>query len=407
VETLPGGTVINAPIRASPWSGAMPVGGVTPLEDDAFTAAPAVPNRYGPTAAAPSPRIGGLTDAIELRELRYFAAAARRGNLARAAQDLNVTASAVSQRLRKLEDELGTALLVRHGRGVTTTQAGFRLLERIDAVIRLLNAPLGPEDPRAAPDGTLAIAVPAELAAVLAMPILAAVSEQFPGVTPILKESVDGGVDSRLLADQVDIAIVPDPSELEELHIEPVLTERIGVVVAPQSALAAGVRPIRLRELDCLPLILPGKRHWLRRLLARVAYRRGARCDPTFEVDGLAVIKEIVRRGQGCAVLPASAVHEEAARGALVFRPIEQPVLAATYAVACAQQAPALTRCVARAMHGAIHALGVSNAWPGVRCVRPPGAAPASPPAAGQPEQAWGATCLRADEENTAMAAAD
>src|ERR1700739_338461 len=296
--------MVGALTQVSPRSGRTPPGCGAPLADDALAASPAVTEPYGDSPAAP--RLAGLADTIELRELRYFAAAARSGNLARAAQALNVTVSAISQQLRKLEGELGTALLVRHGRGVTTTQAGVRLLERVDAVVRLLNAPLGPEDPRAAPGGTLSLAVPAELAGALTMPGVTGLRERLPEVTPIVKESVDGVADAWLLAGQVDLAILPDPSELEELHIERALTERIGVAAAPHSSWADSAQPLRLRELDSLALILPGKRHWLRRLVARTAFQRGVRCEPAFEVDGLAATKEMVRRGLGYAVLPAT-----------------------------------------------------------------------------------------------------
>lgn len=373
-------------------------------QDNTLTIGGGIPVRT--TGNMPSAsRGGGFADTVELRELRYFAAAARSGNLTHAARDLNVTASAVSQRLRRLEGELGTPLLVRHGRGVIATQAGFRLLERVDAVVRLLNAPLGPEDPRAAAGGSLSLAVPAELAGALLMPMLAAVREQFPGVTPILKESVEGGVDSWLLAGQVDVAILPDPSELEELHIEPVLSERIGVVAAPRSSLADSVHPMRLRELECLPLILPSKRHWIRRRMARVAFQRGLRCEPTFEVDGLVAIKEMVRQGLGCAVLPATAVREETARGALVFRPFEQPVLAATYAVACLQKAPLLVRHVAQAIHEVICSSAAGGAWPGVRPVRAP--APASHPDPRQSEQVWASRSLDTEHKDTAFTIVD
>ena len=398
--------MVGALTQDPPRSGRTPPGYGAPPRDDVLVVAPAVTSPYEDSPGAP-PCLTGLASSLELRELRYFAAAARSGNLARAAQALNVTVSAVSQQLRKLEGELGTALLVRHGRGVTTTQAGIRLLERVDAVVRLLNAPLGPDEPRAAPGGTLSLAVPAELAGALVMPVLTALRERLPEVTPVVKESVDGVADSWLLAGQVDLAILADPSELEELHIERALTERIGVVAAPHTSLAGSTRPLRLRDLDSLPLILPGKRHWLRRLLARTAFQRGARCEPAFEVDGLAVTKEMVRRGLGYAVLPASAVREEEARGALVFRPLDQPTLTATYAVACAQEAPALVRHAATAVCGALHTLAVSGTWPGAQPARAPAAVLASRPARDQAEQAWGATRPEAGRENIALATGD
>jgi len=391
--------MVGAVIQAPPWPGITSPGGGAPLVDDAL---PAATTRRRQAVAAPT-RLAGLSDAVELRELRYFAAAARSGNLARAAQDLNVSVPAISQQLRKLEAGVGAALLVRHGRGVITTRAGVRLLERVDAVVRLLNAPLGPEDPRAAPSGTLTLAVPAELASAVLMPVLTALRQQVPDVTPIIKESVDGAVDSWVLLGQVDLAILPDPSELDELHIERALAERIGVVAAPQSSLADSVQPLKLRELDALPLILPGKRHWLRRLLARTAFQHGTRCEPAYEADGLAVTKEMVRRGLGYAVLPSSAVREETARGALIFRPLDQPMLAATYAVACSEGAPSFARLATRAVCDALRALAAGGDWPGSQPVGALAATPASRPARELAEHTWRSSRPTKEKKETAL----
>ena len=348
-----------------------------------------------------------MADRIDLRELRYFAAAVRTGNLARAAQDLNVSASAISQQLHKLEGELGTPLLVRHGRGVIATQAGCRLLERVDAVVRLLNAPLGPEDPRAAPTGALSLAIPAELAGVVTVPVLAALRERLPDLTPTIKESIDGGVDSWLLAGQVDLAVLPDPSDVEELEVEPILADPIGVVVGPRSRLAETALPMRLRDLDSLPLILPGKRHWLRRMLARAAFQRGLRCEPAFEVDSLAATRDLVRHGLGCAVLPRAAVREETARGALVFRPLEQPGLAATYAVAFARPAPWFASDAARAVRCALGALAADGTWTGARPIQAHAVASTQNPGSDDAERPRRRPRPMAAEDTIALAAGD
>ena len=121
----------------------------------------------------PLSRVDAPAGPLELRELRYFAAAARAGNLGRAAQALDVTASAISQQLRKLEDTLGTQLLIRHGRGVTPTPAGARLLERIDTILHLLNAPLDSDQAATRVGETVTLAIPAEIGSLLVAPLVA------------------------------------------------------------------------------------------------------------------------------------------------------------------------------------------------------------------------------------------
>src|SRR5690606_8184857 len=78
-----------------------------------------------------------------LHALQGFVAAARHGNLTRAAESLHLTVSALSHQIRALEERLGYPLLVRGARGVSATADGQRLLERIaphlDAIAEALH----------------------------------------------------------------------------------------------------------------------------------------------------------------------------------------------------------------------------------------------------------------------------
>src|SRR5690242_5159059 len=108
--------------------------------------------------------------ALGLRDLRYFLSVAQTGNLGRAAQVLNVSQPAISLQLRKLEDGLGTQLLLRHGRGVTLTPAGACLRDRLQTVLQLLASPLDDAAGEPTPQ-RLSFAVPAELGPPLITPL--------------------------------------------------------------------------------------------------------------------------------------------------------------------------------------------------------------------------------------------
>jgi LysR family transcriptional regulator, nitrogen assimilation regulatory protein len=315
----------------------------------------------------------------DLRELRYFAAAARAGNLARAAQELNVTAAAVSQQLRKLEETLGTPLLLRHGRGVAATPAGLRLLDRIDTILRLLSAPLELPPAHAATEGTVSLAMPPELGALLASPVATLVRHRWPELTLDLRDGPDSAVEA-LCAGQMDIALLADPPALDALLIEPVATERLGLVVSPRDALADSTQRLRLRDLLAVPLILPGKRHWIRRRLAKAAFQRGLRLDAVTQVDSLPMTRAMVRDGLGCTILPHAAVQEDTDRGALVFRPLEQPELSVTYAIATPGDAHPLLCEMAHVAAEAIRSLAGTTRWPDAQ--------PSSAPAPGMRDRA-------------------
>ena len=322
-----------------------------------------------PTPSALS-RSVARCDRVELRELRYFAVVARRGNFGRAAQELGISQPTLSHQIRKLEDELGTQLLVRHARGVTLTPSGTSLLGRLDTIMHLLAAPLqqGGED---AVRGTLSLAMPAEAAPLLVPPLVAAFQRSWPEVSLEVKEAASGTLEAWLLSGRVDIALVQDPPELDELRSEPLLSENLGLVAAPRSRLATSDAPVRLRELAEHQLILPPAQHWIARRLASAAFQRGLSIEPAFRIDSLALIKEMVRSMLGCTVLPAMAVRDELARGSLVFRPIEQPTLCATHAIAFRQTTTEpLLRGFVDVVRDVVMALAKDGTWKGARIAR-------------------------------------
>src|SRR5690349_16408755 len=89
--------------------------------------------RSGPTIAARSA-------AVELRQLRYFEAVARHASFTRAAEELHVVQSALSQQVRRLEQELGVELMERTSRSVRLTSAGEAVLVRARRVLEEADA---------------------------------------------------------------------------------------------------------------------------------------------------------------------------------------------------------------------------------------------------------------------------
>lgn len=98
---------------------------------------------------------------MNLNSLRVFACVARHSNLQRAADELNLTRGAVSQRIKQLETDLGVVLLERQARGVTLTAEGVRCHQAVgQALATLETMPLvfsrAARDPKVAPGPALA-----------------------------------------------------------------------------------------------------------------------------------------------------------------------------------------------------------------------------------------------------------
>ena len=110
---------------------------------------------------------------LDPAQLAALAAIHRRGSFERAAAELHVTPSALSQRLKALEERIGT-LLLRRGTPCTATEAGLRLIRHHDEVV-LLEQALSADLPGIAPgSATLRIAVNADSLATWVIPALAA-----------------------------------------------------------------------------------------------------------------------------------------------------------------------------------------------------------------------------------------
>ena len=86
---------------------------------------------------------------MELRQLRYFVKVVEAGSMSRAALDLDLVQSALSQQISRLESELSTRLLQRSAKGVVPTEAGLAFFREAQLVLRhrvLPHDPLQAED---------------------------------------------------------------------------------------------------------------------------------------------------------------------------------------------------------------------------------------------------------------------
>jgi LysR family nitrogen assimilation transcriptional regulator len=276
---------------------------------------------------------------LELQELRCFHSLARTGNFGRASRELNLPQPSVTYRIQKLERELGTQLLVPHSRGVTLTQAGSCLMDRLDVIMPLLNSPLEPAQVPRQSIGTVSLGLPAELAPQVAPPLIEQCRTRWPGLTLAVHEGHSAALEEWVIGRRVDVSLVQDPPTLQELHIELIVNERLGLVSGVRLPSRLGAGPIGIRQLAGLDLILPHPRHWIRRRIEAAAFRRGVVLDRVQQVNSVPLSKEMVRNGLGCAVLPYVAVQDEIARGCLMFHPFGHETLCTVHAIACRRTA--------------------------------------------------------------------
>ncbi len=181
---------------------------------------------------------------VELIDLLTFSAVARNGGITRAAEELNTVQSNVTQRVKALEAEIGTALFERHSRGMTLTGAGRRLLpyaQRMAALSR--EAVLAARDD-GEPKGPLAIGSMETTAAVRLPPLLADFHRRFPAVRLTLKTATTADLVAAVLDGALDGAFVAGPIEHADLASTLAFREELVLVSAKRfnnlAALRAG-----------------------------------------------------------------------------------------------------------------------------------------------------------------------
>ncbi|OYW51873.1 MAG: transcriptional regulator [Rhizobiales bacterium 17-65-6] len=312
---------------------------------------------------------------MDIRELRYFVQIARIGSVSGAAARLNIAQPALSRQLRKLEDELGAQLLVRHGRGVELTEAGAQLLAEAEGLIehftQTLNKVRGGEVPFA---GQVVLGVPPTAGLLIVPLIFRRFRARWPEATLLPREGISSSLEEWLFNRRVDVAVLHNPTPVEGVDLQPILSEHMVLVTSPASPAHQGAEPISLRSLCELPLILPSLPHSNRRLLERMAIQHNLRLNVAIEVDSVPLMKAMVKNGFGAAIQTYAGVAREVASGELGARPIERPALPSTICIGTAQESKSswMIMEVARMLRSCIAELVQTGAWAGARTIAEP-----------------------------------
>src|SRR6187455_3485481 len=179
---------------------------------------------------------------MELGDLKTFAAVARTGGITRAAEELNTVQSNITQRVKPLEAEIGTALFERHSRGMTLTGAGRRLLPYAQRMAALSREALLAARDDGEPKGPLAIGSMETTAAVRLPSLLAEFHRRFPAVQLTLRTATTADLVAAVLDGALDGAFVAGPIEHAELTDVIAFREELVLVTARRWANLAALR---------------------------------------------------------------------------------------------------------------------------------------------------------------------
>jgi aminoethylphosphonate catabolism LysR family transcriptional regulator len=236
-------------------------------------------------------------------QLRAFHQVAISGGFSRAASELNLTQPAISDQVRKLEEDYDVLLFRRQNRQVTLTAMGEKLLA---VTHRLFDAEHEAREllseSRAQRQGSLRLAVDS-MSHVL--PVLTA----FRTAQPSVQMTVAGGntetIVARLQSYEADIGVLGDMAPHRDFEFIALNTTPIVAVVAPGHALASRAE-VSLKELAALPLVMRESGSRTRRLLERRAAGDGIALSYAIEVEGREAVLDIVAAGGGVGFVSAA-----------------------------------------------------------------------------------------------------
>lgn len=254
---------------------------------------------------------------LNYNHLRYFWAVAQDGNLSRTAERLNVSQSALSVQIRKLEDRLGHALFERRGRALHLTEAGRITLDHAEAIFATGDELLG------------TLKETGQVRQAIRIGALATLSRNFQisFVEPLLARTdievvLRSGSQAELLGALQSLAIdvvltdlAPASDALAPFIVQRLSEQPVSLVGAP--ALLGETRAVA-DLLRAHPVVLPASGSGMRIAFDAYVDRLDLRPQIAAEVDDMAMMRLIVREGHALGVLPPIAVRDEIADGALV-----------------------------------------------------------------------------------------
>ncbi len=245
---------------------------------------------------------------MELRQLRYLVALAEELNFTRAAEKEHVAQPALSQQIRRLEDEVGLALVERTTRHVALTEAGQVLVVRARRVLAELDA-AGTELQalRGMDTGHVTIGAMHTMGPVdLSLP-LKLFHDLHPGVGLTVNEQSSEEMAEMLRVDELDLAFlsVTERVESEGLGLHQLVSEEL-VVLLPTEHRLADRDKVRMADLAEEQFISFRAGARLRELLFAAGRQAGFEPRVTLESNESQRIRRLVGRGFGVAILPRS-----------------------------------------------------------------------------------------------------
>ncbi len=295
---------------------------------------------------------------IDVLGLQAFVAIAERGSFRAAASHLNLSQTALSHRIRKLEESLSTILLLRTTRQVTLTPEGAALLPKAQALFGEIGTAIA--------DLRSAIKPKTERIAVgclptIAMHVMPQVIAQFATSHPDIEirvfDNAASEIAARVQSGEAEFGVTIVAANSWDLDLKPVAKESF-VLLCPPTMPCASASSLNWAQLQDVPLVRISAETGNRILIDDALGAKRETLVWRYEVQRVTTAVSIVRAGVAAAIVPQLAI-EDAADG-LVAIPLRAPSVSRTLGIVTRKDTPlsppakALMRLVTHALRDSI-----------------------------------------------------
>ncbi|UWQ95069.1 LysR family transcriptional regulator [Rhodobacteraceae bacterium M385] len=261
---------------------------------------------------------------IEFRHLRTIKAIHEEGGLAKAADSLHITQSALSHQIKGLEDQAGLELFIRRSKPMRLSPAGMKMLRLAEEVLPRVAAL--EEDftgLRAGKSGRLHIAIECHACFDWLLPVLEAFRQTWPDVDVDIRPGLQFEALPALNRQDVDMVVSSDPEDIPGTDFTPLFDYEPVFVCAADHPLAA--KPFIEAEdfADQTLITYPVDRPRLD-VFSQLLFPAGIEPKAVRQVELSAVILLLVASGRGVSVLPDWVVRDAAGSQSLVTKSLTE-----------------------------------------------------------------------------------
>lgn len=266
--------------------------------------------------------------------LKYIEGIAKAGSLRGAAEQLNITPSALIRRIQSVEEELGVEIFERHPSGLRPNIAGEILLKHIrDQFADMDRVKSRIADLSGMRAGHINIATTREVVPFFLPALIKRHLEEFPAVTFSVSLYERGEAEASLLDNTNDIAIVYEPIRLADFQTVCSVAQPVFCIMSADHPLAQKAA-LKIYECNDYPLLLPKRPQGIRQNLELAATKVGMSLKPALESNSLDLLRLMAQDSEALSFCLAVNKRPELEREQLTSVPVDLQGVASSVLVA-------------------------------------------------------------------------